>query len=155
MAPNIIDSLETTSEQFQKLDLKALAREIGNYQVYPKIKVSTRHLLNIHILIYIYIKYPPLEPFEHNDVGKLADPKKASIYDNADKIFDLTPSIGTEVHGIQLSQLTDQQKNDLALLAAERGVVFFRDQDLDPYQAVELGRYFGRADPIITCLIYI
>jgi alpha-ketoglutarate-dependent taurine dioxygenase len=40
--------------------------------------------------------------------------------------------------------LTEQQKNDLALLAAERGVVFFRDQKIDPYQAVELGRHFGR-----------
>lgn len=65
------------------------------------------------------------------------------MYDNAEKIFDLTPTLGTEIHGIQLSQLTDQQKNDLALLAAERGVVFFRDQDIDAYQAVELGKYFG------------
>jgi len=65
------------------------------------------------------------------------------LYDNAEKIFDLTPTLGTEIHGIQLSQLTDQQKNDLALLAAERGVVFFRDQDIDAYQAVELGKYFG------------
>lgn len=56
----------------------------------------------------------------------------------------MTPIIGTEIHGIQLSQLSDQQKNDLALLAAERGVVFFRNQDLDPYQAIELGKYFGR-----------
>ncbi|KAL7309169.1 hypothetical protein PS15m_011282 [Mucor circinelloides] len=124
MAPNTTPT-ETISEQFQKLDLKALAREKGSYQVYPK------------------VHYPPLEPFEHNDPGKLADPKKASLYDNAEKIFDLTPTLGTEIHGIQLSQLTDQQKNDLALLAAERGVVFFRDQDIDAYQAVELGKYFG------------
>ena len=85
-----------------------------------------------------------MEPYVHHDVGKLGDPKKASLYDHAEKIFDLTPHIGTEIHGIQLSQLTDQQKNDLALLAAERGVVFFRNQDLDPYQAVGLGKYFGR-----------
>jgi alpha-ketoglutarate-dependent taurine dioxygenase len=55
----------------------------------------------------------------------------------------LTPNIGTEIHGIQLSQLTDQQKNDLSLLVAERGVVFFRDQDINPYQGRELGNYFG------------
>lgn len=90
------------------------------------------------------MQYPPLEPYEHNDVGKLADLKKASLYDNAEKVIDLTPHVGTEIHGLQLSQLTDQQKNDLALLVAERGVVFFRNQDIDPYQAVELGRYFGR-----------
>ncbi|GAA5814483.1 hypothetical protein MFLAVUS_007980 [Mucor flavus] len=125
MPPNTTNSIETVSEQFQKLNLKQLAREQGSYQVFPK------------------TSYPALEPFEHHDVGKLADPKKASLYGNAKTIFDLTPTIGTEIHGIQLSQLTDQQKNDLALLAAERGVVFFRDQDIDPYQAVELGRYFG------------
>ena len=90
------------------------------------------------------MQYPPLEAFEHNDPGKLGDPKKASLFENAEKVINLTPSIGTEIHGIQLSQLNDQQKNDLALLAAERGVVFFRDQDIDAYQGVELGKYFGR-----------
>lgn len=73
-----------------------------------------------------------------------ADPKKASLYDNAEKIFDLTPEIGTEIHGIQLSKLTDQQKDDLALLVAERGVVFFRDQDINVHQAIELGKHYGR-----------
>lgn len=55
----------------------------------------------------------------------------------------MTPNIGTEIHGLQLSLLTDQQKNDLALLVAERGVVFFRGQDIDPYQGREFGSYFG------------
>lgn len=40
MAPNTtITSIETVSEQFQKLDLKALAKEKGSYQVFPKIHV--------------------------------------------------------------------------------------------------------------------
>jgi sulfonate dioxygenase len=55
----------------------------------------------------------------------------------------LTPNIGTEVHGLQLNQLNDQQKDDLALLVAERGVVFFRDQDINVYEGVEFGKYFG------------
>lgn len=55
----------------------------------------------------------------------------------------MTPHIGTEIHGLQLSQLTNQQKDDLALLVAERGVVFFRDQDIDVYQAREFGKHFG------------
>ena len=41
----------------------------------------------------------------------------------------MTPNIGTEVRGIQLSQLTDKQKDEMALYVAERGVVVFRDQD--------------------------
>lgn len=41
MPPNTTNnSIESVSEQFQKLDLKALAREKGSYQVYPKTTVS-------------------------------------------------------------------------------------------------------------------
>ncbi|KAI9306430.1 hypothetical protein BJ944DRAFT_263565 [Cunninghamella echinulata] len=94
-------------------------------------------------VVYPDTKYPPLEPFEHKDPGHLADPKKASLYDSATSIKDVTPHIGTEIKGIQLSQLTEQQKNDLALLAAERGVVFFRDQDINKEQLIELGSYYG------------
>jgi sulfonate dioxygenase len=44
MAPNTtVESIETISEQFQKLDLKALAREKGTYQVYPKTQVSIQN----------------------------------------------------------------------------------------------------------------
>lgn len=50
---------------------------------------------------------------------------------------------GTEIHGIQLNKLTDQQKDELALLVAERGVVFFRDQDINIHEQIELGRYYG------------
>jgi sulfonate dioxygenase len=38
----------------------------------------------------------------------------------------MIPDIGTEVRGVQLSQLTYQQKDQLALYAAERGIVVFR-----------------------------
>lgn len=41
MAPNTTNPNESISEQFQKLDLKALAREKGAYQVYPKIHVRS------------------------------------------------------------------------------------------------------------------
>lgn len=54
-----------------------------------------------------------------------------------------TNVLGTEIHGIQLNQLTDQQKDELALLVAERGVVFFRDQDINIHEQIELGRYYG------------
>ncbi|SAM04792.1 hypothetical protein [Absidia glauca] len=122
MAPNTEREEPTVVDK--QLDLGKLAREKGAYMVYPD--------------------YPPLVPFEHKDPGHLADPKKASLFDNATKIYDLTPHVGTVIQGLQLSTLTDQQKNDLALLAAERGVVFFEKQDINPYQVVEFGKYFGR-----------
>jgi alpha-ketoglutarate-dependent taurine dioxygenase len=37
-------------------------------------------------------------------------------------VTKLTPRIGTEIKGVQLSELTDIQKDELALLIAERGV---------------------------------
>ncbi|CAO3635991.1 unnamed protein product [Cunninghamella blakesleeana] len=112
-----------------------------------KVIISENEILDFNnipsIIEYTETKYPPLEDFEHTDPGHLADPKKASLYDNAESIKDLTPNVGTEIQGIQLSQLTDQQKNDLALLCAERGVVFFRNQDINPHQLVDLGRHYG------------
>jgi sulfonate dioxygenase len=59
----------------------------------------------------------------------------------------LTPRVGSEITGLQLSQLNDAQKDELALLIAERGVVVFRDQDfkdIGPEKQKEFGRYFGR-----------
>jgi alpha-ketoglutarate-dependent taurine dioxygenase len=58
---------------------------------------------------------------------------------------DLTKHIGTEFHdaSLQLSKLTDQQVQDLALLVAERGVVFFRQQDLTQDQQLALVRKLG------------
>lgn len=59
----------------------------------------------------------------------------------------LTPRVGTEIKGLQISQLTDVQKNELALLIAERGVVVFRDQDfkdIGPVRQKEFASYFGR-----------
>jgi sulfonate dioxygenase len=55
--------------------------------------------------------------------------------------------VGTEIAGLQLSQLTDVQKDELALLIAERGVVVFRDQDfkdIGPQKQKDFGQYFGR-----------
>ena len=58
----------------------------------------------------------------------------------------LTPGIGTEIRGLQLSELNDRQKDELALLIAERGVVVFRDQnfkDVGIEKQKEFARYFG------------
>lgn len=49
MAPDTTTAEETLSEQFQKLDLKTLAREKGNYQIYPKITVSTLVIIDLSI----------------------------------------------------------------------------------------------------------
>ena len=91
--------------------------------------------------------FPPTQPFDFHDRGGLADRAKPNLFGvKGAKITKLTPRIGTEITGIQLSRLTDDQKNELALLIAERGVVVFRDQDFKDIgveKQKEFGKYFG------------
>ncbi|RVD87830.1 uncharacterized protein DFL_002038 [Arthrobotrys flagrans] len=92
------------------------------------------------------VKYPPLTPFEHYDHGKDADPTFPNLLKGA-KVTDLTSNIGAEVEGIQLSQLNDAGKDELALFVAQKKVVAFRNQDfadLPIQQALDFGGYFGR-----------
>ncbi|ANB16039.1 Jlp1p [Sugiyamaella lignohabitans] len=112
-------------------------------------------------------KYNPYDEFDFSDPGLLADEKLVNLFPNglpstdADKRasantqlvkfgyshIELTPKFGSEIRGIQLSQLGDSAKNDLARFVAERGVVVFRDQDfreLPIPQALKWAEHFGR-----------
>lgn len=91
-------------------------------------------------------KYPPLESFEHYEHGKDADPSFPNLLKDA-KVVELTANTGAEIHGVQLSKLTDAGKDELALFVAQKKVVAFRDQDfadLDIKEALKIGGYFGR-----------
>lgn len=95
-------------------------------------------------------KYDHLKPFRHVDKGLLGDLEFKSLKSVKGSSYKpLSPRFGSEVDGIQLSQLDGQQKNDLALLVEERGVVIFRNQDLK-YQSFDhikdLVRYYGPLD---------
>ncbi len=83
------------------------------------------------------------EPFEIVDRGTFADPEKKALFGAATKVIDLTKHIGTEIVGLQLAELSNKQLDELALLIAERTVVFFRDQDLSPQKQLEIGKYYG------------
>jgi len=82
----------------------------------------------------------------HDDAGARADKSKKNLFSAATKVTDLTTHIGTEVEGLQLKDLTNEQRDELALLIAERSVVFFRDQDITPQQQKELGEYYGEVE---------
>ncbi|KAK6203068.1 taurine catabolism dioxygenase [Scheffersomyces amazonensis] len=93
-------------------------------------------------------KFPPLEFFEFHDKGLLADANLSNLFpkNGNHQVKSVTPKLGSEVKGVQLSQLSDEAKNDLALFVAQRGVVIFRDQDFSSYGpefAVNYGSYFG------------
>jgi len=80
------------------------------------------------------------------DAGSRADKSKSALLSAAKEVIHLTSNIGTEIVGLQLKDLTDQQKDELALLIAERSVVFFRDQDITPQQQKKLGEHFGEVE---------
>ncbi|KAH7913227.1 hypothetical protein BJ138DRAFT_664491 [Hygrophoropsis aurantiaca] len=88
------------------------------------------------------VDWEPLEEIAVTDRGLSADPEKKSLF-SAGKVKHLTPAIGTEITGLDLRQLTDAQKDELALLVAERGAVFFRDQELNIHEQLDIARHFG------------
>ncbi|KAF7334700.1 Alpha-ketoglutarate-dependent taurine dioxygenase [Mycena venus] len=91
-------------------------------------------------------KFPPMELFEFTDAGTRADPTKPHLLTSNVITNDISPYLGTEVIGVQISQLSSEGLDELALYAAERKVLIFRDQDfkdLGPERQIEIARHFG------------
>lgn len=92
-------------------------------------------------------KYPPLEFHKFEDPGLRADPSFPNLLNGKVTLKPITPKLGTEIKGLQLTQLSDAAKDELALLIAQRGVVILEDQDFvdkGPGYAEEYGRHFGK-----------
>ena len=70
---------------------------------------------------------PPIELplFEGTEPGTRADPAKPSLYKAGSVVRNITPRVGTEISGVQISQLSKHGLDEVALLAAERGVLVF------------------------------
>jgi hypothetical protein len=76
-------------------------------------------------------KYPPLELFEHVDPGHQAlsdENPRSFLTDRHAVTVDLTPAIGTEIRGVNLLELSSNERDQLALEVARRGVLVFREQ---------------------------
>jgi taurine dioxygenase len=56
----------------------------------------------------------------------------------------LTPTIGAEVHGVDLADVDDKTWDELQAAFARHLVLFFRDQQLSPEQ----NKAFGRLGPL-------
>jgi len=62
-------------------------------------------------------------------------------------LLHLSPTIGTEVHGIDIGADLDSETIDfLSNLLVERKVIFFRDQDISVEQHIAFGRKFGEVE---------
>lgn len=79
-------------------------------------------------------------------MGLFADKAKRTLLNESTTVKHLSPYLGTEISGVQISQLSKEGLNELALYAAERKVLLFRDQDfkdLTPERQIEIASHFG------------
>lgn len=92
--------------------------------------------------------FDPLTSFEYHDPAlRVADKAKRNLLTPGVKVAHIQPSLGSVVEGVQLSQLSDAAKDELALLVAERKVVAFPEQDLidaGPAAQEAFMRHFGK-----------
>ncbi|CAE6428759.1 unnamed protein product [Rhizoctonia solani] len=115
----------------------------------PKSDYAYEHLLPVFDKSEFY---PPLKPFEHVDpaarAAALPESGQRTFLANATRVRNLTPQIGTEVVGVDLTSLDGAARDQLALEVARRGVIAFRDQPKFLAQTAEQfrewGSYFGR-----------
>ena len=81
---------------------------------------------------------------EHTDPGLRADPKKPNLLGPDTKVHHISPYLGTEITGVQISQLSEAGLDELALYTAERKLLVFRNQDfkdIGPDKQIELTKY--------------
>jgi taurine dioxygenase len=77
------------------------------------------------------------------------DSHQALVVPKGLELLHLSPSIGTEVHGIDLRNvLTPETQSFLKALMLERKVIFFRDQDITIEQHMAVCRTWGELEII-------
>ncbi|RAL61101.1 hypothetical protein DID88_010441 [Monilinia fructigena] len=69
-------------------------------------------------------KWPALEEVPYSDKGLLGSDTFKDLLATATDVFDYVPKIGTEIHGVDLANLTDAAKNDLAQAQRKLGSYF-------------------------------
>lgn len=121
---------QTTKERLIKYDI-----DLSNgYPERPK---------NIPIFLDDALKIRNKPNESYIERGKNADPEKKALFAKAKEVKHLTKYIGTELVGVQLQDLNEKELDELALLIAERVVVFFRNQDLSPQKQLEIGNFYS------------
>ncbi|KAF5584013.1 taurine dioxygenase [Fusarium pseudocircinatum] len=87
----------------------------------------------------------PINGTETSSASRLDGPLSYSGSLDAEEQFDVTAVIGREFPKLQLSEILkdDNKLRDLAVLVSQRGVVFFRNQDLNIDDQKYLGQKLG------------
>lgn len=126
--------------------VKVSAKPLSNSAEQKELLVNSQNEYEYSHLLPSFpdIFWPPISEVQYEDRGLKGDPNFSRLLSAFSEHFDYHPKIGTEIHGIRLNQINDDQKNDLARLIATRGVVVFRNQtDFSVHEQRKLGEYFG------------
>nr|XP_018266038.1 uncharacterized protein I303_00007 [Kwoniella dejecticola CBS 10117]OBR88196.1 hypothetical protein I303_00007 [Kwoniella dejecticola CBS 10117] len=94
-----------------------------------------------------HTKFPDWEEVPFVDAGSRGTTDKRNLFLPGSKHKPITPRLGEEIDGVQISDLSKEGLDDLALLAAERGVLVFRNQnfkDVGVQKQLDTVRHFGR-----------
>jgi sulfonate dioxygenase len=92
--------------------------------------------------------FDPLPRFEFQDPAlRVKDKSLPNLLTAVTKVSHIQPTLGSVVDGVQLSNLSNAAKDELAYLVSQRKVLVFPDQDLidaGPAQQQEFMNYFGK-----------
>ncbi|OWZ45327.1 alpha-ketoglutarate-dependent taurine dioxygenase [Cryptococcus neoformans c8] len=97
-------------------------------------------------------KFPDPEPFDYHERALDADPSLPVFYNDHVTVEEITPFIGVKVTGLDLASLDKAGQDQLALLAARKGIVFFASndnvkqtyRDTSMERKLEMARYYGQ-----------
>lgn len=94
------------------------------------------------------IWFEPLKPFEFEDPAlRVKDVSLPNLLKSGAKVTNIQPGLGVIVEGVQLNQLNDAAKDELAYLVSHRKVVAFPNQDIvddGPTVQQAFMDYFGK-----------
>lgn len=109
-----------------------ISDEKGNVSVSPKAAKKVNKEAHKYLPTWSRSEnYEPYEFIEYHDAALRANKDLVNLFPEGGdyETNNISPKLGTEIKGIQLSNLSNEAKDELALLAAQRGVLVFRDQD--------------------------
>ncbi|KAI0116247.1 alpha-ketoglutarate-dependent taurine dioxygenase [Hypoxylon sp. NC0597] len=130
----------------------ATKEEVISYDINVPYKITddTRNKVKYpeYIPTWDKVWFEPLQPFEFQDPAlRVKDTSLPELHKVGISIKHITPKLGSYVSGIQLNQLSDAAKDELAWLVAQRKVLAFHDQDLiddGPAVQQDFMNYFGK-----------
>jgi sulfonate dioxygenase len=118
MAPGLVDPAFQSIDSTPTTSVKQTAKPVNAHNYIPGRTTVTKHD-DTYEFEHLRPRFPDitwraLTETPYSDKGLLGDVNFKHLLASATEVFDYNPKIGTEIHGVDLANLTDLQKNDLA-----------------------------------------